>query len=148
MKIGTTLPQFRADAEGCIATARRAEVEARPGGRVAELAGGDPASARGEHVTAAAAEGDPGATAVMEAFARWVALGLVNLANIFDPSAFVLGGGLVEAADVLVDPVRRAFEDLVLHGRKRAPVAIVAATLGEHAGAIGAALLAGAEPRP
>ena len=116
---------------------------ARPRGRIAELAGGDPEQARGEHVTAAAQEGDAGAREVMDEFGRWVAVGLVNLANVFDPEVFVVGGGMVEAGDVLLEPVRRAFADMVLATGDRPPVAIVAAALGERAGAIGAALLAG-----
>lgn len=115
-----------------------------PEGRMASLAGGDPEAVRGEHVTAAAAEGDNDALAVMDRFAWWVALGLVNLANIFDPEVVVLGGGLVEAGDVLLDPVRGQFARLALGAGKRS-VRIEAAMLGEHAGAIGAALLAGEE---
>ena len=40
---------------------------------------------------------------------RWVALGLANLANIFDPAAFVVGGGLVDMGDLLFTPLRAAF---------------------------------------
>lgn len=109
--------------------------------RVLALAGGDPALVRGEHVTAAAAEGDAGAGAVLADFGWWVALGLANLANIFDPEAFVLGGGLVEAGDLLLQPVRAAFAELLAGASHRPPVDIVAASLGERAGAIGAACL-------
>ncbi len=116
--------------------------------RVVALAGGDPELVRGEHVTAAAAEGDDEAEAVMHQFGWWVALGLANLANAFDPELFVLGGGLVEAGEVLLDPVRTAFHDLLEGAEHRPPVGIVAAELGEHAGAIGAALLAGRHPTP
>ncbi|MGI8686783.1 MAG: ROK family protein, partial [Acidimicrobiales bacterium] len=90
--------------------------------------------------------GDPVALAVMADFGRWVALGLANLANIFDPQVLVLGGGLAEAGEVLLAPVRAAFAGLVLAGAHRPTIPIVAATLGERAGAIGAALLAGEEP--
>ncbi|MEA3078392.1 MAG: glucokinase [Actinomycetota bacterium] len=110
--------------------------------RVVALAGGDAEHVKGEHVTAAAAEGDHEAVEVMAAFAWWVALGLANLANAFDPELFVLGGGLVEAGEVLLNPVRSAFNDLLEGADHRPPVAIVAAELGERAGAIGAALLA------
>lgn len=120
--------------------AREAAVAGRAEAVVA-LAGGDPEAVRGEHVTAAAAGGDPGALAVLERFAWWLALGLANLANVLDPQAFVLGGGLVEAGHVLVDPVRAAFSELVEAPDHRPPVAIVPAALGERAGAIGAALL-------
>ena len=123
----------------------RESAVASPTGRVAELAGGDPEAVRGEHATTAAAEGDAEALRVMAAFGRWVALGLANLANIFDPRLLVLGGGLVEAGEILLAPVRDAFAGLVLAGAHRPAVPIVAAALGEHAGAIGAALLAGDE---
>jgi glucokinase len=109
--------------------------------RMVELAGGDPTLVRGEHVTVAAAEGDVEAQAVMADFGWWVALGLANLANVFDPQAFVVGGGLVEAGELLLGPVRLAFRELLTGAAYRPEVAIVPATLGEHAGAIGAACL-------
>lgn len=110
--------------------------------RVRELAGGDPDDVRGEHVTAAAADGDAEAVAVMERLGWWVALGLSNLANAFDPGAFVLGGGLAEAGDVLFAPVRAAFAEVLGGGGHRPQVDILPAALGERAGAIGAASLA------
>jgi glucokinase len=110
--------------------------------RVAELAGGDPEAVRGEHVTAAAGEGDEEAMAVMAQFGWWLALGLANLANVFDPQCFVIGGGLVSAGAVLLDPVRTAFAELVEAVHYRPPIQILPAELGERAGAIGAALLA------
>lgn len=110
--------------------------------RVVELAGGDPEAVRGEYVTAAAAEGDGPALEVMQRFGWWVALGLCNLTMLFDPEMIVLGGGLVEAGDVLLDPTRQAFAALLAGGSARPPVRIVAAELGSRAGAIGAGLLA------
>ena len=121
--------------------AREASVGGRAD-RIVALAGGDPEDVRGEHVTAAAGEGDDEALAVMADYAWWVALGLANLANAFDPELFVLGGGLVEAGEVLMAPVRKAFGELLDGADHRPDIGIVAAELGEHAGAIGAALLA------
>jgi glucokinase len=110
--------------------------------RVLELAGDDPEAVRGEHVTRAAIEGDPGARAVFARFAWWLALGMANLANVFDPEMFVIGGGLVEAGDVLFAPARLAFTDLVEAPDRRPAISIVPAELGERAGAMGAAVLA------
>lgn len=121
--------------------AREAAVGARAD-RIVALAGGDPELVKGEHVTAAAAEGDAEALEVMASFGWWVALGLANLANAFDPQLFVLGGGLVEAGDVLLEPVRTAFRELLDGAEHRPAVEILPAQLGEHAGAIGAGLLA------
>ena len=97
---------------------------------------------RGEEVTALAAAGDVLALEVMADFAWWVALGLVSLTYLLDPSLFVIGGGLVEAGELLLQPTREAFTGLLAGSRHRPPVGIVGAALGERAGAIGAALLA------
>ncbi|HEV3400711.1 MAG TPA: ROK family protein, partial [Acidimicrobiales bacterium] len=110
--------------------------------RLVELAGGDPEHVRGEHVTAAVAEGDEPAVEVLGRFAWWVALGLANLANIFDPEAFVLGGGVMVAGEALLTPTREAFVGLVEGADRRPSIPVLAATLGERAGAIGAAYLA------
>jgi glucokinase len=110
--------------------------------RLVELAGGDPEQVRGEHVTAAATEGDPEALSVLERFGWWVALGIANIVNLLDPEMVVIGGGLVEAGALLMDPIEAAYRDLVMAYDHRPVVDIVAAQLGEHAGAVGAALLA------
>ncbi|MGH9184559.1 MAG: ROK family protein [Acidimicrobiales bacterium] len=116
------------------------------GAALVALAGGDPEAVRGEHVTAAASNGDPEALDVFRRFAWWVALGIANLVNLLDPEVVVVGGGLVEAGDMLLDPVRTAYRDLVMAGDRRPAVPIVPAELGERAGAIGAALLAANVP--
>lgn len=110
--------------------------------RVVELAGGEVALVRGEHVQAAAERGDEAALAVIDEFARWVALGLVNLTNALDPAVFVLGGGLAEGAHLYLEPIQRWFRDLLYAPDRRPHPALHFAELGEHAGAIGAALLA------
>jgi glucokinase len=111
--------------------------------RVVELAGGEAEAVRGEHVTVAASEGDGPAIEIMAKFGWWVALGLANLANALDPEVIVVGGGLAEAGDVLIEPTRRAFADLVEAPELRPRVRIVAAALGPRAGAVGAALRSG-----
>ncbi len=108
-------------------------------GRIAGSSG----EVRGEHVTAAAVAGDPGAAEVLDRFARWLGLGLANLANVLDPQVIVLGGGLIEAGDVLLEPTRAALLKLVEAGHLRPEIPLLPAALGERAGAIGAALLAG-----
>jgi glucokinase len=124
--------------------------EAAHAGRLDEvvrLAGGDPEAVRGEDVTAAAAAGDAGAQTVLGELGWWLALGLANLANLLDPSLFVLAGGLVDALDLVLEPVRVAFDDLVEGRHRRPEVMICLATLGERAGAIGAGVLARQDDR-
>jgi len=106
-----------------------------------ERAGGDPDALRGEHVVAAAADGDEEATAIVSEFAWWLGLGLANLANILDPELIVLGGGLVLAGEVLLGPTRAAFSGFVEREVERAGLRIVAARLGDAGGAIGAATI-------
>jgi glucokinase len=121
----------------------RAVVAAGGGRRFVELAGGDPAQVTGEHVTAAASEGDAEAVAVLDRFADWFALGLGNLVHVLDPSRCVVGGGLVAAGDVILAPIRTALSTVRLVAPEHRPhVEVVPAVLGAQAGAIGAALLA------
>lgn len=111
--------------------------------RVLALAGGDPEAVRGEHVTEAAASGDGEARSVLEELGRWLALGLANLANILDTETFVVGGGLVDAIRIVLDSVRTAFDGMMEDRHQRPEINIVLASLGDRAGAVGAALVAG-----
>jgi glucokinase len=126
-----------------LARLARDAAEAGLADHVVALAGGEPEAVRGEHVTRAAIDGDPDALEVIRRFAWWVALGIANLVNILDPELILVGGGLVEAGDLLLAPVREAFHGLVLAADHRPPVRIEPALLGPEAGAVGAALLAG-----
>jgi glucokinase len=119
----------------------REAAESGKGRRFLEFAGGDPEGVRGEHVTRAALEGDADALAVFKEFGWWAALGIANLVNLLDPEIVVVGGGLIGAGDIVLDPIREAFPLLVLAAERRPPVAIVPAQLGNDAGAIGAALI-------
>jgi glucokinase len=113
--------------------------------RIVDLAGGDVEMVKGEHVSAALAEGDAEAAEILGEFAWWVALGLANLANVFDPEAFVIGGGLVKAGSALFEEARQAFDRMITGQAYRPVVPILPAALGSQAGAIGAACLAARE---
>lgn len=115
---------------------------------VLQLAGGDAGAIRGEHVSRAAASGDSEAIEVLAAFGRWVALGIANLVNVLDPELVVVGGGLVEAGEIVLGPVREGYRELAPAVQVRRPVRIVGAALGERAGAVGAAVLARGLPSP
>lgn len=117
--------------------------EAATGGRLARVVAlaGDAEAVRGEHVQSAAREGDHDALVVIDQWAWWVALGLVNLTNLLDPDVVVMGGGLVGAVDLVLAPVRRHFGDLLYAPTHRRHPRIEMAALGERSAAIGAALL-------
>jgi len=75
-------------------------------------------------------------------YARRVAIGLVGLVNIFDPELVVVSGGLVELDDVLLAPLRAAFDGRIEGAAHRPAVPILPAELGGRAGVVGAAVLA------
>ncbi len=105
-------------------------------------AGGDAAGIDGPLITAAAAEGDPFAVARVAETGRWLGEAIASLTAVLDPGVIVIGGGVSEAGDLLLDPVRTAFEsELAGRGHRPTPE-IRAASLGNRAGVIGAADLA------
>jgi glucokinase len=111
-------------------------------GRLLELGQGSADGIRGPEVTAAAREGD---TAALECFAivgRWLGQGLADLAAVLDPGCFVIGGGVSDAGELLLQPARAAYA-AALTGRGHRPLAhIRLAELGPSAGLVGAADLA------
>lgn len=113
-----------------------------------ELAGGDTEAVRGEHVVAAARAGDQHAGDVLDDFAWWLGAGIANVIDMLDPAIVILGGGVMEAADVLLERVRAATPDQVMAADHRPLVGIDVARAGERAGAIGAALLACGSDQP
>jgi glucokinase len=96
---------------------------------------------RGEDVLSRAKAGASDALSVVDTFAKWVALGLVNLTNMTDPDLIVVGGGVIVSADVVMPRIGHWFEQLLYSPKHRAHPRLVAAQLGEQAGAIGAAML-------
>jgi glucokinase len=125
-----------------IARAGQRAVTEEPDSEIARLAGGDPRRATGELVTQAAQGGDEAAVAILATVGRRLGEGIAGLVNVFDPEVVVIGGGVGEAGDVLLDPLRRAFLESVEGAEVRPDVPIVPAQLGNDAGAIGAGLLA------
>jgi glucokinase len=96
---------------------------------------------KGEDVLSRAKAGASDAIGVVDTFAKWVALGLVNLTNMTDPEVIVVGGGVIVSADVVMPRIGHWFEQLLYSPKHRAHPRLVAAKLGEQAGAIGAAML-------
>ncbi|HEX8050039.1 MAG TPA: ROK family protein, partial [Solirubrobacterales bacterium] len=66
-----------------------------------------------------------------------------TFANIFQPHAIVVGGGVIAAGDLLLEPARREVRERALNPMNATPV--LEATLGNDAGMIGAAAMARTE---
>jgi glucokinase len=94
----------------------------------------------GRAATEAALEGDETAVGVLEIVGSRLGVALTSFANIFEPEVIVIGGGVIAAGDLLLDPARRELRSRALPPMKETPV--VTAELGEDAGMIGAAAMA------
>jgi glucokinase len=113
--------------------------EARP---LLARAGGDPTAITGPMVTEGAAAGDPFCVDLLAELGRWLGEGIAALATVLDPAVTVIGGGVSQAGDLLVEPARAAFQGEVIAPEHRPVQEIRRATLGNSAGIIGAADLA------
>jgi glucokinase len=113
-----------------------------PRSLIAAQAQGDPDRVTGEMVTEAAKQGDEVAKGVLAVVGRRLGEGIAGLVNVLDPQVVVVGGGVIDAGDLLLAPARSAFLDAVEGPDHRPEVPIVPAQLGNEAGAVGAAALA------
>ncbi|GAA1746836.1 ROK family glucokinase [Nostocoides vanveenii] len=103
---------------------------------------GDASQLTGPLVTEVAKAGDRTAIELLAEVGDWLGVGLANLAAAFDPGAFVIGGGVSAAGDLLIEPARAAFRRQLTGRGFRPEARIVRAELGNEAGMIGAADLA------
>ncbi|RMI37017.1 ROK family glucokinase [Streptomyces triticirhizae] len=106
------------------------------------LGDGTPEGIEGRHVSDAARAGDPVAIDSFRELARWAGAGLADLASLFDPSAFIVGGGVSDEGDLVLEPIRKSFRRWLVGGRHRPHAQVLAAQLGGRAGLVGAADLA------
>ena len=82
-------------------------------------------------------EKDPVAIEIVEEFSEYLGKGLQIIAAVLDTDAFVIGGGVSKAGEILLDYVRPVFMKYAFHANKR--VELKLATLGNDAGIYGAA---------
>ena len=119
----------------------RAAADEHPESLIAELAGGA-AHVTGAVVTEAATKGDVVARRILSEVGRRLGEGMAGLVNILDPDVVVVGGGVIEAGELILGPARMAFASTVEAPDHRPEVPVVAAQMGNDAGAVGAADLA------
>jgi glucokinase len=125
--------------------ASQSEIHAQVGCWEAEAAG--PGLARrfgvstAEQVISAARGGDRAAIQAIEEAARYLGMGIANIVSILNPEMIVLGGGLMQAADLFLASIRRVVARCAQPVAAR-QVRIEISRLGEDAGLLGAARLA------
>lgn len=103
-----------------------------------------PSVLREEEITAkaifdAVKDGDEAAEDIAKEFGEILGKGLAMIASVLNPAAFVVGGGVSKAGEILFDYIRPPFEKYVFPGAKN--VKFTLATLGNDAGIYGAAKL-------
>jgi glucokinase len=106
-----------------------------------ELAGGRLEDITAETVAEAARRKDPLALEVVAEAVRYIGMGVANIVSLLNPEVVILGGGLFQAADVFLGPVRAEFR------RWAQPLAaetvrLELSALGEDAGIYGSGKLA------
>lgn len=83
-------------------------------------------------------DGDEAATKIWMDMLRNLAAAIVSLANAVDPAVVIIGGGIAKAGPSLFEPLQKIVDEWEWRPTGT-QVRIVAATLGEYAGAWGAA---------
>ena len=96
----------------------------------------------GKAVTVAAHAGDAAAREVLATAGFWLGVGIASLCNAVDPELVVIGGGAMQAGELVLEPARRAFHERLIGAEHRAITPIVPADLRDDAGLVAAALLA------
>ena len=86
-------------------------------------------------------EGDESAKKVVDKYISYLACGIANMINIFQPEVFVIGGGVSNEGEPLLAPLRELVPQQTYGGGRIPTTKIVKATMGNDAGIVGAALL-------
>ena len=112
-----------------------------PKSKMWEICGGDISKVSGRTAFDAMRAGDDTAKRVVDRYIEYVAIGISNNINIFQPDVLCVGGGISKEGSTLIDPIVAYVEgeNYARHIAKKTQ--IKAAALGNDAGIIGAAYL-------
>jgi glucokinase len=103
---------------------------------------GTVAGLTGQAITEAARDGDPVALAAFNTTGQWLGAGIASLSVLLDPACVVIGGGVIDAGEILLKPTRESLERNMPFAGKHPYPKIIAAQLGNEAGLVGVADLA------
>jgi glucokinase len=94
----------------------------------------------GKDVTDGANAKDPLCTAILQRAMTYLGEALATIADVVNPEAILIGGGVSEAGEIVLDMVRKPFEEKAFHACKSTKVLL--ALLSNDAGIYGGAKLA------
>jgi glucokinase len=125
------------------AVAKEAIRQIRQGERssLIEIVAGKIENITAEKVEVAARGGDSLALEIISRAANYLGIGMVNLVNILNPEMIIVGGGMSNMGDLLLNPARQVVKERAFQIAAQA-VRIVTAQLGEDVGVLGAAIFA------
>ncbi|MBQ6164984.1 MAG: ROK family protein [Clostridia bacterium] len=129
-----------ASATALIAQTKEA-MEADPSTVMWELVGGDISKVSGRTAFDGERRGDALAKEVVEQYIAYVACGVANIVNTFQPEVVCVGGGIANEGENLLARVRKIVEGDRYSKHAKVQTKILKAELGNNAGIIGAALL-------
>ena len=129
-----------ASATALIAQTKEA-MEADPSTVMWELVGGDISKVSGRTAFDGERRGDALAKEVVEQYIKYVACGVANIVNTFQPEVVCVGGGIANEGENLLARVRTIVEGDRYSKHAKVQTKILKAELGNNAGIIGAALL-------
>lgn len=117
-------------------------VEEHPDGILAQVVADNDGHVSGQSAFMAARLGDGVAAAVRDRYIGYLAEGIMNVINIFQPDTLAIGGGVSNEEDAsLLLPLRHLVEQQSMPVNRDKRTRLVRAELGDQAGIIGAALL-------
>lgn len=85
--------------------------------------------------------GDKLGLEIVDTYIKHLSCGLINVVNIFQPDVIYIGGGVGREGELLLEPIREYIEKERYSKNSKKQTRIIAATLGNDAGIIGAALI-------
>ncbi len=129
-----------ASATGLIKTTRE-HMEKNKDSIMWEMVGGDSSKISGRTSFDAMRKGDATGKAVVDEYIKYLACGITNIINTFQPDLLAMGGGISHEGDYLMKPLKEIVAREVYSRNSAKNTEIVAASLGNAAGIIGAALL-------
>lgn len=86
-------------------------------------------------------QGDEAGRLVTEEYVKYLAVGITNVINIFQPDVLCIGGGVCNEGDTLLVPLKKLVAEQVYTKNSAKNTEIVICSLGNDAGIIGAAML-------
>ena len=124
-----------------LARMTREKMAEAPDSLMWELCGGELTKASARTAFDAAKKGDKAGAEVVETYIRYLACGITNMVNIFQPDVLSIGGGVCNEGDYLLKPLLEIVNREQFTHAQEIKTKVCIAALGNDAGIIGAAAL-------